>query len=245
MVSRYPVTTTKCNLCGIEFPIKPSRLKRAKLNFCSDACVRKKNTLVGWIVRCNRKFQKRCTPKKPYVPLTRNGSWGGWCNAAAAEKHKYIEKTVAQRWSERINSMVQSNKHRQLSQFVRLTRESRGNENRDSQMLDDFLGGRTQREIANDAGLKIATVKKVLCDERIRRGMRDCVNKTPLSWKTAIGRLCRVPKEKSEWTKKIEAWITNQKKRMKAKFVMAGSHQQASEQYLNGRVIAAHSPAMS
>lgn len=108
MVSRYPVTTTKCNLCGIEFPIKPSRLNRSKLNFCSDACLRKKNTLVGWIVRCNRKFQDACTPnpiRDEWISLLRGFERTDW--------RKRYSDNEKKRWDAKLASMMGANRHRE------------------------------------------------------------------------------------------------------------------------------------
>ena len=109
MVSRYPVTKTKCNLCGIEFSIKPSRLKRSKLNFCSDACLRKKNTLVGWIIRCNRKFQNRCTPKPmrdEWIVVLRGFERTDW--------GKRYSNTEKKRWDAKLAAMMGANRHREV-----------------------------------------------------------------------------------------------------------------------------------
>lgn len=108
MASRYPVTTTNCRLCGIEFPSKPSRLKRSTLNFCSDKCLRKKNTLHGWIVRCNREFQKRCAPKPltdEWVSLLRGFERTEWVNRNSGAEHK--------KWNAKLNSMMGANRHRE------------------------------------------------------------------------------------------------------------------------------------
>lgn len=224
-MSWYPVTTTKCKLCGIEFPIKPSRLKRAKLNFCSDACLRKKNTLVGWIVRCNRKFQKRCTPKLVRVTSSSLSQWDVAIQRIVAKDWIGIHKrklTVESRWNAKIASMYGANRYREDSRRISSKKHERTNARRDAEIFLMHQSGFTKKEIAGAYAMSCDRIKEILQQERFERGMRDGLppKKMSHSWEKTLGRLKRTPKEVDAWYVTLNAMQSNHRKRIKKKAIL-------------------------